>query len=49
MKEAHCNTTNPIALHQNPAVTLALWLIGALKTVRAILLTVAQFVGVSFR
>lgn len=29
----------------NPAVTLSLWLIGGLKTVRAILLVIAQFAG----
>ena len=28
----------------NPAVTLALWLIGAVRSVRAILLTIAQLV-----
>lgn len=30
---------------QNPAVTLALWLIGGVKSIRAVLLTGAQFVG----
>lgn len=32
----------------NPAVTLALYLIGGIKAVRAILLTAAQIVGASF-